>query len=68
MCGESQIQIMCKYWETVVLTLKPKVTYGNKSMINEYKVVNDTGVLSCISDSLVFSLSVNGLVMPNNLL
>lgn len=39
MCGESQTQTMCKYWETVVLTLKPKVTYGNKSMINEYKVV-----------------------------
>lgn len=27
-----------------------------------------TLVLSCISDSLIFSLSVNGLVMPNNLL
>lgn len=39
MCGESQTQTMCKYWEIVVLTLEPKVTYGNKSMINEYKVV-----------------------------
>lgn len=27
-----------------------------------------TLVLSCISDNLVFGLSVNGLVMPNNLL
>lgn len=27
-----------------------------------------TLVLSCISDSLVFSLTVIGLVMPNNLL
>lgn len=27
-----------------------------------------TLVLSCISESLVFSLSVNGLVMHNNLL
>lgn len=39
MRGESQTQTMCKYWETVVLTLKPKVTYGKQSMINEYKVV-----------------------------